>query len=380
MFRRMFYTQIEDTPPRGLSTDLPPIKFHHYVQGMILWAKLRFARRNNCFQTDPIGVMFKHAREANNPVLIQRIIQGKHNGNKSSLHLLVENPHGDVTQIPYMIQMGIAVDVTCHNGMTPLHYAAISGVQGVAALLDMQANPNAKDKYGNTPAHFATYFGQLKAVTLLEQRGANLLVINNSHESLFLMAYDQQRFDVAEYLLLKPEILKMEMSRESTQSDGKSVIHFAASMGSIPLLMRCLEAGCDPNQKDNNGNTPCHYAASNGNLAAIQFLYEHGANIFARNLYQKTAFDIAIIKENQAVIDLIEYLQVKIKLEPWLKGFQADEAGNDNVEVKRSSYLPCYDTPGHPTLSEIVCTDMDENPAHESDMDDVIWNRFNAFS
>ncbi len=57
----------------------------------------------------------------------------------------------------------------------PVHTAAINGdLVGVQAELDKGVDVNAKDEFGSTPLHPATYSGHKEVVELLIANGANV--------------------------------------------------------------------------------------------------------------------------------------------------------------------------------------------------------------
>ncbi len=62
--------------------------------------------------------------------------------------------------IHFLLDRRADIDAVDHNGVTPLHLAAIMGdeyVEAVRMLLEHGANPNTKDAInGQTPLHSAT--------------------------------------------------------------------------------------------------------------------------------------------------------------------------------------------------------------------------------
>ena len=75
-------------------------------------------------------------------------------------------------RIPELLQMRLGLD-----SYTPLHWA-VAGAYGdkavmVSLLLQMGANPNAKDKHGNTPLHDAANDGHIAVIKALLRAGAS---------------------------------------------------------------------------------------------------------------------------------------------------------------------------------------------------------------
>ncbi|KAI1039635.1 hypothetical protein LB505_008361 [Fusarium chuoi] len=120
---------------------------------------------------------------------------------------------------------------------------------------------NEKDKYGNTPLHYAvkTYsnYGQehTAIVQYLCGRGADSSILNEDGETALHNLYSH---------------------------DGGLPIDTAA-------IQISLDHGAKVTDTDNDGNTPLHLTGKNlENLEAIAFLLDHGADIRAKNLKGNT--------------------------------------------------------------------------------------------
>jgi ankyrin repeat protein len=89
-----------------------------------------------------------------------------------------------------------------HSGGTPLHVAADSGSERVAALLlERGADPNARSLIDHTPLHAAAAAGQEDVAALLLLRGADLAARDGRHEGTPLeWAAFQQRDDMVAWL------------------------------------------------------------------------------------------------------------------------------------------------------------------------------------
>jgi serine/threonine protein kinase len=109
----------------------------------------------------------------------------------------------------------------------------------VRIALKKGANPNAKDKYGLTPLHWAASLGHVEIVKLLLERGANPNTKDNK---------------------------------------GRTPLHEAASLGHVEIVKLLLKRGANPNTKDNYGSTPLHEAAQKGRVEIVRVLLEYGAD------------------------------------------------------------------------------------------------------
>ena len=134
-----------------------------------------------------------------------------------------------------LIRHGSNVNVKSHDGMTPLHCAAISGSTGVAAeLVDAGADVNEHDRLGYTPLHLAALQGHSELV-------AQLLPLTN----------------------------RMVRSRRRT------VLHLAALKGDVNILQKVLEHRPDElTAVDMHGLTPLHLSAWCGHEEASLFLLD----------------------------------------------------------------------------------------------------------
>jgi ankyrin repeat protein len=129
------------------------------------------------------------------------------------------------------------------NGLTPLHYAALSGQYAVAELLVKQgATIDAKDhKFGWTPLHCAAENGQTSVIQLLLENGAKV--------------------------------------EETDDKVGWTPLHFAAMNGHKAAVEMLIGGEADMNKKDKNRWTPLHFAAINGHGPVVKELLRRDATI-----------------------------------------------------------------------------------------------------
>ena len=136
------------------------------------------------------------------------------------------------------------------SGYTPLMYAAERGINPAATdweamirlLLENGADPNMKNRRGDSALSIARRIRHQEAIALLENAGARE---ERSYTSL---------------------------------SDDDALVK-AAQLGDMPKLRHLIESGADVNMPNRLGVTPLLAAAFDGRLEAVRALLERGAKV-----------------------------------------------------------------------------------------------------
>ena len=81
---------------------------------------------------------------------------------------------GDLAEVERLLNAGADIEARDRWGNTPLHYACINGHTEVARmLLDHGADVGARDQWGDTPLHLACEWCAYNTIEILIERGAD---------------------------------------------------------------------------------------------------------------------------------------------------------------------------------------------------------------
>lgn len=163
------------------------------------------------------------------------------------------------------------------NGYTQLHLAVENeDLKVVEALLKAGANPNVRDKHGNTPFLLAAKDDNIEMMNLLIDSGKlELNVQSNTNLSPLLIAAYYNYIEIVERLIMGDHPGN-KMDINSRNINGFTHLQIAVENNFIEVVELLLKAGADPNIEDNNGNTPFPIAAQDGNIEMMNLLINSG--------------------------------------------------------------------------------------------------------
>jgi ankyrin repeat protein len=179
-------------------------------------------------------------------------------------------------------------------------------------LLDNGADANALGgQYGNA-LQAASYAGHIETARLLLNEGADVNV-QNGHFGSALQAATYNRHVEMMHLLLEHDAhlcafalieiltkrqldmvthlvpyLKSECMTHGDQVHSKTLLHWAAEVGSKAVTTQSLFLGANVHAQDRYGETALHYAAGEGHLEIVKSLVSAGATLDALNARAQT--------------------------------------------------------------------------------------------
>ena len=153
---------------------------------------------------------------------------------------------------------------------TPLHVASSCEVADI--LLYHGADVTAQDEHGWTPLHQACRWGHEEVAHILLEHGANVTAQNKLESTPLHHACRWGHNEVARILL------EHGANPKAQGRDGWTPLHEASSCGHIELVGTLIEHGADVRTQDRHGWTPYRVALYGKHVELARMLLKHGAD------------------------------------------------------------------------------------------------------
>lgn len=155
-----------------------------------------------------------------------------------------------------LVNSGAEIDMLMTMDETAVHIAAAIGSHdGIAALIELGADAEARNLSGHTPLYTA---------------------VTRNHPHIVRYLFEQHGSLVTRH-----------------DTTGQTPLHEAARQGNVTTVRLLLACGADIDARDNSGYTPVMAAAAAGNEAAVTLLLRMGAGVSAVSSEQESGLFIA---------------------------------------------------------------------------------------
>ncbi|XP_077297906.1 uncharacterized protein LOC143919454 [Arctopsyche grandis] len=253
----------------------------------------------------------------------QRSIRGQ-----TPLHFAFER--GNIEVINVLLENGADEQLRSNDGKTLLHFVS-SYTETSKILLEKGFDPNEPDKYGDTPFMIAVRWRKHDLIELMLDYGANPNIRNKKgNTSLFdivehgdietlkvfldradlnMTNIDGETALCRSIVVRKPEMFNLLLEHGAdptiTNKHKNTVIHTIVEFNEVERFKSILNKGVNLNICDVDGFSLLHYAVKNVNIEIFQLLLDENVDLNIPNNHGETPIFYAIRCCNYKAVELL---------------------------------------------------------------------------
>ena len=195
--------------------------------------------------------------------------------------------------VEFLLEQGATEDISA---------AAIVGHLDKVAAFVKQDNKrlNAKDNGGKAALHWAAFYGQKKVVELLLAEKADVNLLDETGFTPLHWATMFNKSDVVEVLLANKADMNLKV-----QQFGWTPLRLAVIHGHLATAEALLNAGSDPNVKDEENSPLLHNAVIRGKKEMVELLLAKKANVNTKDWEGETPLDEAVEQGNKEIAEIL---------------------------------------------------------------------------
>ncbi len=207
---------------------------------------------------------------------------------------------GNTRLVDLLIKKGANVEAQAILWATPLHVAIFYGkvevVEQLISKYDVQIHKRVKSSTGVTMTSLAIAAanGSIEALGLLLNRGAD---INESIETGIMPLLFP--FDTGDIIKFLREVIFEVIAEDAP--DGTTALHFAADCGNVEAVKWLIDHGANRQAQDKQGYMPIHRAVFNGHVDAVKCL----GNVDDGNQFGITPLHLAVLAGKKEVVAVL---------------------------------------------------------------------------
>ncbi|KAH9498484.1 hypothetical protein Btru_007628 [Bulinus truncatus] len=190
------------------------------------------------------------------------------------------------------VSLTFGIQWSSEAGMTPLHFAAQSGHEGLVRILlncpGVQTD-SASSVTGSIPLHLAAGNGHTSVVSLLLSKSTYQIHTKDKRGRTALL-----RAAANGHLEMCALLIGQGADINTSDKNGFTALHFASSAGYLSVVKLLVESGASPNIETKDGKVPITFATSANHIDVVSFLMKRDHNTRLLMEDRKFVFDLMV--------------------------------------------------------------------------------------